>query len=140
MKKIYNKKMRKFRVTNGCYKSTEADGYMGVFRLPYKCGSLYVVSSGPMDKFDTKNPLTCWEHVSISHARRCPVWEEMKHVKELFWDDSETVLQFHPPKKDYVNNHPYVLHLWKPVHFEIELPPAIAVGVKSLSEMKEFRG
>ena len=137
MRKIYNKKLAKCRQKKP-YFSDESDKYKGVFRFPYKSGSLFVISTGSLDKdFDTSDPLSCWEHVSVSHARRCPTWDEMKYIKGIFWDDTETVVQFHPPKKDYVNNHSYVLDLWNPVHMEIELPPFIAVGVKSLGELKK---
>lgn len=52
-----------------------------------------------------------WEHVSVSRTDRCPTWKEMCQVKDLFWDDTDCVVQYHPPKSDYVNNHPYCLHL-----------------------------
>ena len=58
-----------------------------------------------------------WEHVSV-HARRrlqsrIPTWREMCHVKDLFWDPDDLVLQFHPRRADYVNQHEHVLHLWR---------------------------
>lgn len=54
-----------------------------------------------------------WQHVSVSTRHRCPDWQEMCFVKSLFWDDEECVVQFHPPKSEYVNNHDFCLHLWK---------------------------
>jgi len=56
-----------------------------------------------------------WEHVSItiSDQERCPTWDEMCHIKNLFWSEDDVVVQFHPCKKDYVNFHPYCLHLWR---------------------------
>ncbi len=72
-----------------------------------------------------------WEHVSISLEKRCPTWEEMCFVKDLFWAPDECVMQLHPPKEDWVNNHPYCLHLWKPIQAEIPRPPALLVGKKS---------
>lgn len=76
-----------------------------------------------------------WDHVSI-HVRyikdakrmmRCPTWAEMCAIKEAFFNDDEAVVQFHPAKADYVNDHPCVLHLWKPVGIEIPKPPKIFV-------------
>lgn len=64
-----------------------------------------------------------WEHVSVSCADRCPTWDEMAMVKGLFWDEEETVVQFHPPRSQYVNAHPYCLHLWRHVGHDPELPP-----------------
>ena len=69
-----------------------------------------------------------WEHVSVSNEARCPTWEEMCWIKSLFWEDEEVVVQFHPAKSEYVNYHPFCLHLWKPIGFELPTPPAIAVG------------
>lgn len=74
-----------------------------------------------------------WEHVSVSLSNRPPNWEEMCFVKGLFWDDEETVMQLHPPRSKWINNHPHCLHLWKPKNQEIPLPPDVTVGVKELN-------
>ncbi len=71
-----------------------------------------------------------WEHVSVSFANRCPSWDEMCQVKDMFWRDDECVIQYHPPKSEYVNMHPYCLHLWKPKELELPMPPSWFVGVK----------
>lgn len=69
-----------------------------------------------------------WEHVSVSLEGRCPNWSEMCHVKNLFWGEDETVVQFHPKKSEYVNNMPTCLHLWK--HRDgHQLPSSILVGL-----------
>ena len=64
-----------------------------------------------------------WEHVSVSLSNRCPNWVEMCFVKDLFWDAEETVMQLHPPRSRWVNNHPNCLHMWRPKGQEIPLPP-----------------
>lgn len=72
-----------------------------------------------------------WEHVSVSINRsRTPSWEQMCIVKDLFWDKEDTVIQYHPPESKYVNCHPFVLHLWRPLDFEIPVPDTILVGLK----------
>jgi hypothetical protein len=71
-----------------------------------------------------------WDHVSVSHPDRIPTWEEMAYVKDLFFGDDEAAMQLHPPKSEYVNNHPRCLHLWKPQYAEIPTPPAWMVGIK----------
>jgi len=73
-------------------------------------------------------PMPAFEHVSCQihvpgNGYRTPTWDEMCFVKDLFWDDDECVLQYHPPKSSYVNITKNVLHLWKPVDFSIPLPP-----------------
>jgi len=64
-----------------------------------------------------------WEHVSVSFSHRCPTWDEMCIVKDLFWNEDECVVQYHPPKTEYVNNHPHCLHLWKKIGSDFETPP-----------------
>jgi hypothetical protein len=39
-------------------------------------------------------------------------------------------VQFHPPKSEYVNHHPYTLHLWKPRYVKVVTPPWWLVGPK----------
>lgn len=70
-----------------------------------------------------------WEHVSVSvDAKRCPTWEEMDAVRNLFWLPTETVWQYHVPHAEHVNVHPYVLHLWRLVDFTMPRPPKWMVG------------
>jgi hypothetical protein len=71
-----------------------------------------------------------WEHVSVSTEKRCPSWKEMCWVKDLFFDEQECVVQFHPPKSEYVNYHPNVLHLWRLSGMAFPMPPSICVGPK----------
>ena len=73
-----------------------------------------------------------WEHVSICPRNRLPEWDEMCTVKDMFWNDDECVVQYHPPKTEYVNNMPNCLHLWKPINHEIPMPPSIMVGLKGV--------
>lgn len=68
-----------------------------------------------------------WDHVSVSFRHRCPTWDEMCAVKDMFFGDDETVIQYHPAKSNYVNRHPYCLHLWRPQGKDLPLPPVIFV-------------
>jgi hypothetical protein len=79
---------------------------------------LTILFSSPGDEPDQPP----WEHVSVSIAKKIPTWVEMCWVKALFWDDEDAVMQLHPPKSTYVNNHPNCLHLWRPVDVPIPLP------------------
>ena len=68
-----------------------------------------------------------WEHVSVSPCNRKratpPTWAEMCEIKYMFFEDEEAVVQFHPPRSEYVNIHPYCLHLWRPTSQEMPRPP-----------------
>jgi hypothetical protein len=76
-----------------------------------------------------------WEHVSAratrDRASRIPTWREMCLLKGLYWDDADRVVQYHPPRAEYVNTHPHVLHLWRPTTVELPAPPPILVGIPS---------
>ncbi len=50
-------------------------------------------------------------HLSISHPDRIPSWGELKQTKYHFFPNLSMVMYF-PPIKDYVNVHPYCLHLY----------------------------
>ena len=83
-----------------------------------------------------------WEHVSVVmlndkglELNRAPTWDDMCKVKAIFWDDDDNVVQFHPPKSEYVNNHAYCLHLWRPTDQEMPLPPSIMVGNKKVGQL-----
>lgn len=83
-----------------------------------------------------------WDHVSVSvlHESRCPTWEEMCFVKDLFWSENEPAMQLHPVKKDYINNHPHCLHLWRPQSAAnlIPLPPSFMVGTHGVEGLTEL--
>lgn len=68
-----------------------------------------------------------WEHVSVTHKKRCPFWHEMHRIKNIFWDDEDTVIQYHPPKSVYINCHPHCLHMWRKINTTIDTPPWILV-------------
>lgn len=66
-----------------------------------------------------------WEHVSVTprNKKRCPTWDEMCAIKDMFFYDEEEVIQIHPRKSEYVNLHPYCLHMWRPVDGLLKSPP-----------------
>lgn len=105
--------------------SSEKDGNNGVFFIP-RFGlntSLKVIASDGLD----------WEHVSVSLPDRCPTWDEMCRIKDLFWDDEDIIMQLHPSKSQYVNNVSNCLHLWRPVIDQIPVPDSIMVGIKGIN-------
>lgn len=115
--------------------SSSADGNNGAFHLesPEPGWRLALICSDSSDP-TLPEEWRGWEHVSVhAYGRitrlRTPTWKEMAYVKNLCWDDEDVVMQLHPRKSEYVNNHPHVLHLWRPTHAEIPTPPSILVGV-----------
>jgi len=70
------------------------DATNGAFWIKLKCGQhAFVIASDGLG----------WEHVSVSRKDRPPSWDEMCQIKALFWDDEDCVLQYHPPRSEYVN-------------------------------------
>jgi hypothetical protein len=103
-----------FRLRTGSFgTSKEEHGNNGFFYVKFKGIEYKVLASDGGG----------WEHVSVSGKFIAPDWETMCHMKSLFWDDDEVVMQLHPAKKDWVNMHENCLHLWKPIGITIPTPP-----------------
>lgn len=109
----------RYRVMQGPLASTFEAGNNGAFMFKLKnTPVLWVIASDGGG----------WEHVSVSTTNRCPTWEEMCLIKNLFWSADDCVVQFHPPLANYVNTHPGCLHMWRRIGSEFELPPEWMVG------------
>lgn len=54
-----------------------------------------------------------WEHISVSpkNKKRCPTWDEMCAIKDMFFGLDEECVEFHPKKNEYVNISEYCLHI-----------------------------
>ncbi|MFZ1398909.1 MAG: hypothetical protein WAS33_18535, partial [Candidatus Promineifilaceae bacterium] len=92
----------KYRVTTGPLRSDRSFGNNGAFSvrtIKFNRTLQCIASDGEF-----------WEHVSVSVYDRCPTWEEMCFIKSLFWSDDDLVIQLHPVKSEYVNNHQFCLH------------------------------
>lgn len=120
--------INKYRIRKGPLASEDSYCMTGSFYITLPSGAKsYVISSEGLDR-----PGMEWKHVSVSILKqeRCPTWQEMCYIKDIFWDHEECVFQLHPPRSKYVNNHPYCLHLWKPLKTTMDLPDSILVGLK----------
>lgn len=114
----------------------ESYGNNGAFELPSPepGWSLFIIASQGGD--ETAPEGIGWEHVSVHAAnatgsrQRTPSWREMAFVKEQFWGDEDVVMQLHPRKSEYVNLHPFTLHLWRSTLIPIPEPPSVLVGPK----------
>lgn len=81
-----------------------------------------------------------WRHVSVSiqGSNLPPSWSIMCKVKNLFWEPTDWVVQFHPAESDYVDLHPGVLHLWQPLNAELPKPNRLMVGPKDEGDVKKI--
>ena len=119
----------KYRVKTGAMASDDSYGNNGYFAFRSGDSVFNIIATD--GKAVEKEGLEVWEHVSVHVVRAnkqfTPTWDDMCKVKELFWDDTDCVVQFHPPKSEYVNRHQNVLHLWRPANENIPTPPKIFV-------------
>lgn len=98
---------------NGCF----------VLRCPASDEQLRIIASDGYGWKEEGHPGEPWEHVSVSTPYRCPTWAEMCWVKDQFWDAEEWVIQYHPARSVYINNHEFTLHLWRPTQGDFPKPP-----------------
>lgn len=110
--------------TDPRFKSNPGDCF-GMFRIqsPKTGATLRVIVGNAQLHEKEMGVAEGWDHVSVSRIDKPPTWDEMCFVKSLFFEDSECVVQFHPPKSNYVNLHNNCLHLWKPARTPIPMPP-----------------
>lgn len=102
-----------YRVTSGPLATSATDGNNGAFIVRHHSQTFQVIASNGGG----------WDHVSVSRRDRCPTWTEMDYIKRMFWGPDDVVIQIHPADKDYINNHEYCLHLWRPQFEDIPIPP-----------------
>jgi hypothetical protein len=132
----------KHRITVGAFGSTKAAGNNGAFAFRIKHES---VDPKNLEHSRAVYDLICiasdgmgWEHVSVHKADNkktfTPSWDDMCHIKDAFWDPEDCVVQYHPPKSQYVNCHENVLHLWRKIGFEFPLPDPLMVGIPKTSK------
>lgn len=69
-----------YRFQDGFFKSTDADGMKGMFRIPLNGDT--ILASVNVAKNET-------DHVTISTMTRKPTEDEIEHIKRVFWDDNE---------------------------------------------------
>lgn len=124
------RELEPYRWNDGPLGSSPTGATYGAFRW-VKGGTQYNVIAADGEE-------TGWEHVSITVAyrsgrrivARMPTWDEMCWLKRQFWNEEEAVIQLHPPKSEYVNDHATCLHLWKCVGENFPLPNSMMVGNK----------
>jgi len=56
-----------------------------------------------------------WKHVSLAIADRTPTWKEMEDTRIWTCGADSIAYQVHPPRREWVNDHPFVLHLFSPI-------------------------
>ena len=118
------------RITMPGHQSRYGDSY-GAFRIPCALKGvrvwLNVLAQDGRNSREDLGDAWAWDHVSVSTERRTPTWGEMDFIKDIFWLPGEAVVQFHVPKSEHINCHPFTLHLWKCLLTDFPRPPSSAV-------------
>jgi len=111
--------------THRTYGTGDHDGNKGAFEIPLENNRLMIIIAD--DGLDAPEPHQ-WEHISVrivdnDGSNVTPSWADMNAAKNVFWDAEDCVVQFHPPRSQYVNRHPHVLHMWRSVNWRMPQPP-----------------
>jgi hypothetical protein len=53
-----------------------------------------------------------WIHVSVSRQNRIPPWADIRKVKDIFIGRDQKAIMVIPSESEYVNCHPYCMHLF----------------------------
>jgi hypothetical protein len=117
----------KFRLDEASLYGCKGNDTHGAFEIPSKIDGrpIRVIASGSGG----------WDHVSVSRRNRCPNWDEMEQIKRLFFEDHECAMQLHVPVAEHLSVHPYCLHMWRPHHVAIPMPPACFVAPAGMEEV-----
>lgn len=99
--------------------SEDVDGWNGCFLVPIDGELYHIMISDGMG----------FRHLSITNAQKkvIPSWEVMCRAKDLFFADDSWVVQYHVPKDEAINDHPFCLHLWESINEPMPHPSIVLV-------------
>ena len=64
-----------------------------------------------------------WDHVAISCNSGLPSTSQVNCVRKFVMDEGEWMMQLHVPTDLLESGEETALHLWRPHHLDIPLPP-----------------
>ena len=135
---ILNDEIERFRVSIAPIPSKKGD-IGGLFMFPLdESNPMYHQTNGHVELaviISSYDPT--WEHITVSLLHRYPRWDEMQFIKDSFWTQDTTIVQYHPKIAEYVNLAPYMLHLWGRSDIDIELPDLGKVYGATKQEQEE---
>jgi hypothetical protein len=85
-------------------RDSAGDLHARVFRPPRGFGVL-----ASIDRLDDNK---LWLHLSVSRPNCLPTWEDLRETKNTLLGREKVAIQLLPKESDYVNAHPFTLHLW----------------------------
>jgi hypothetical protein len=52
-------------------------------------------------------------HVSLALPDKLPKWDQIKAIRNYFFPKTVDVMMVLPQERDYINVHPFAMHLWQ---------------------------
>ena len=100
----------------------------GVLTVPARSHGPRYLGSGDTTLLCIASTGRGWDHVSVSVQHRAgghslPTYADMDRAFRVFFRPNEVAMQLHVPAADHVNDHPNVLHLWRPTRKRLPCPP-----------------
>jgi hypothetical protein len=80
---------------------------LGTYLQPQRDGLRAIVTLDLADDLGAGN----WLHLSVSRARRLPTWGDLVSTRDALGYEELYFLQQLPPRRHWLNVHPYCLHL-----------------------------
>lgn len=110
------RELDEYRVKHPYWPQTDTSG---VFKVMVKQRAFVILAS-----VDNIGEDGVWEHISVTpkNQKRCPTWDEMCAIKNMFFDPEEECVEFHPKASTYVNSNEYCLHIWRPANDNLRCP------------------
>lgn len=71
------------------------------------------VDDGNLAAIVSCDPFTGRWHLSISHPKRHPTWDEISEARYSLLPNNITVALLLPPRREYVNVHEHCFHLYE---------------------------
>lgn len=87
-------------------------------------GTFTILMSGKIEKDGKK-----WIHVSVARPDKLPEWNLLKEIKRIFIGFDRQAIQILPREKNYINMHPYCLHLFCCVDEADPVPDFVTNGM-----------
>jgi len=78
-----------------------------------------IYNAGKLKVIVGRHPIDGRWHLSISHPKRYPTWDEIKAARYQLIPNNVTMAMLLPPKEQYINIHNNCFHLWE-IREEIE--------------------
>lgn len=108
-KEVQRQQLQRVRPLLGCWRNYLAGPYLqGIGGPSWRAGDLLILATVQPAVDESE-----WYHVSYSRQDRIPTHEDTLLVRRTMFKPDALAIAVYPPVDEYVNAHPYTLHLWQ---------------------------